>query len=82
MSPKLHAQHGGTNFWGASEISEEDFFAFSPSANLVGVIEEGHESFPPKEAVKIGCLYSLFLYSEVGKGFVFFDKLTGNLRRN
>jgi hypothetical protein len=46
MSPKLpEKQHGGTNFWGASEISEEDFFAFSPSANLVGVIEEGHDEF-------------------------------------
>ncbi|MBS1797184.1 MAG: hypothetical protein JSS81_25380 [Acidobacteria bacterium] len=27
------------------EFQEEDFFAFSPSANLVGVIEEGHEGF-------------------------------------
>ena len=65
MSPKLPAQHGGTKYWGASEISEEDFFAFSPSANLVGVIEEGHERFSV-EVVKSSCLHNLFVYSEDG----------------
>ena len=30
---------------GASEKSEEDFFASSPAANLVGITEEGHERF-------------------------------------
>jgi hypothetical protein len=39
-------QHGGTSFLGRIlNFQEEDFFAFSPSANLVGVIEEGHERF-------------------------------------
>lgn len=61
-------------------FQEEDFFAFSPSANLVGVIEEGHERFSALlEAVKTKrCLDSLFVYSE--KGFRFFDKLTEVLK--
>jgi hypothetical protein len=29
---------------GVSDFSEEDFFASSPSANLVGENEEGHET--------------------------------------
>jgi hypothetical protein len=43
MSPKLFAKTTRENhFWGVSNLLEEDFFASSPSANLVGVIEEGH----------------------------------------
>jgi hypothetical protein len=33
---------------GVSDISKEDFFASSPSANLVGVNEEGHETSQPE----------------------------------
>ena len=64
MSPKLRKQHGGTKQWGASELSEEDFFAFSPSANLVGVIEEGHDEFSAKESVKSSELYALFVFTD------------------
>jgi len=64
MSPKLHLQHGGTKQWGASVFSEEDFFAFSPSANLVGVIEEGHDEFSAKGSVKSSGLYAPFVFSD------------------
>lgn len=63
MSPKLQLQHGGTKQWGASVFSEEDFFAFSPSANLVGVIEEGHDEFSA-ESVESSGLYALFVFTD------------------
>lgn len=45
---------------GVSEKSEEDFFASSPTANLVGIIEEGHERFAERLQKSI-VLCNLFL---------------------
>ena len=45
-------------------VSEEDFFAFSPSANLVGVIEGGHAPIVCKKAVK--CCFTAFSFIESG----------------
>jgi len=50
--PKLHdLQRGGTKVLQKAKpgnlLTEEDFFASSPSANLVGDNEEGRDFLPP-----------------------------------
>ena len=58
---------------GVSNVFEGNFFVPSPTANLVGIDEEGHERFSERGCEVECASQPLCLF---GRRFVFFDKKT------
>ena len=64
---------------GVSNDFEGNFFVPSPTANLVGINEEGHERFSARDCEVKCTFHNLFFYSEDTR--VVFDKGTMNFWR-